>query len=64
MSIKWSYGITEDGDIYRSADNESMQRYDERKKEWVDDNDMCIVYTDHIRSRCLTESEVDELIGE
>jgi hypothetical protein len=63
MSIRWKYGITEDGDIYRDADGVSMQRYDERTKEWVDDNRMCIVFTDHIRSKRLTRAEVKELIG-
>lgn len=64
MSVRWSYGITEDGDIFRDADGKSMQRYDARKKEWVDDIRMGIVYTDHIWSKRLTESEVKNLIGE
>ena len=63
MAIRWKYGITEDCDIYRSADGESMQRYDARAKKWVEDRSMLIVYTDHIRSRRLTKAEVIELIG-
>jgi hypothetical protein len=64
--IKYDYYLAyDDGNILIRDTDEMIpiQRYNEEKDEWVDDFDMCGIYSGDIPAKVITEKEASEIIN-
>ena len=66
---KYKYYIAyDDNKLIRANDAETpdmfiLERYDQNKNTWIDDSDMCGIYSGDIPVRCITEEEAKMVIS-
>lgn len=56
------YGIDKSNLIIRSLENQLIQRYDLKKRQWIPDVEMYQIYTGGIECEPITEQQANELV--